>query len=283
MSDSVKILLLGGGYSLGYLAKELKESFVITSRDKTKFSSSYKYVENLDIFNIKDIEYIVEKYPNIEVIIDSIPTQGVERLKNKINENKFESYLKNLKLFSKLNIKQYVYLSTTGVYGVTDGSIVTEQTQTNPISASGLARLNVENFLREIYKSKLNILRLSAIYGKDRGVINSLKSGRYPLVGNGERFTNRIHVQDIVLAILKIMDNPKFDIVNLKDGDNLTQKELVKYFVDKFEYPNPKGISLEGVKISGMLSLLSNQQIDNKRLLELVGSLRFKSIKDINW
>jgi nucleoside-diphosphate-sugar epimerase len=93
-----------------------------------------------------------------------------------------------------------VVLSTTGVYPRGDGGWVDEDTPAAPEGERGRARLAAE----QIYLSARDsiVLRISAIYGPGRGVHERLRAGSYRVPGDGQNWISRIHVDDLVSAII---------------------------------------------------------------------------------
>ena len=119
--------------------------------------------------------------------------------------------------------RRYVYTSSTSVYGQNDGSLVVE---TIPITADGNGQILVatENLLlaaasggasvpasasdegspgRSPHPFPSVILRLAGIYGPGRGHwLKQFLRGEARLEGNGSRFLNMIHRDDVVGAII---------------------------------------------------------------------------------
>ncbi len=115
-------------------------------------------------------------------------------------------------------LEQAVYLSSTGVYGDAGGAWVDETTPCRPQSARGIERLRAE---RAWLDSGLpaEVFRLAGIYGPGRNILARLRAGDYRAVRwQPPRFSNRIHVDDIVAALLAASARPRPGrIVNLAD------------------------------------------------------------------
>ncbi len=95
----------------------------------------------------------------------------------------------------------FVFISSTGVYGQTDGDWVTEDSPTEPLEASGKVVLEAERTLRELRPDAI-ILRFAGIYGPDRILRRQALFNGEPLVGDAEKWLNLIHVDDGVAAVL---------------------------------------------------------------------------------
>lgn len=95
----------------------------------------------------------------------------------------------------------FVFVSSTGVYGQTDGEWVNEDSPTEPLEASGKIVLEAERTLRELRPDAI-VLRFAGIYGPDRILRRQALLNGEPLVGDAEKWLNLIHVDDGVAAVL---------------------------------------------------------------------------------
>ena len=76
---------------------------------------------------------------------------------------------------SKIN--WITYLSATSVYGDHKGEWVNEDSETNPTSINGIARLKAENdwvSLEKNNKLPIQIFRLSGIYSDEKNILSQL-------------------------------------------------------------------------------------------------------------
>lgn len=96
---------------------------------------------------------------------------------------------------------RFVYVSSTSVYGQTDGSSVSEDSATEPAEESGRVILEAEQLLRA-KKPDAIILRFAGIYGPDRLLRKQPLLIGEPLVGDAEKWLNLIHVADGASAVL---------------------------------------------------------------------------------
>jgi nucleoside-diphosphate-sugar epimerase len=87
-----------------------------------------------------------------------------------------------------------VYLSTTGVYGAQRD--VDEHTLPAPESPREWQRIHEEMAASRGNWSWL-VLRPAAIYGPGRGVHTAMSAGTHRLIGSGENYVSRIHVDDL--------------------------------------------------------------------------------------
>lgn len=106
------------------------------------------------------------------------------------------------------DLRRFVYLSSTGVYGDKRGGWVDECTECTPTSPQGIARLAVEDSLREAARSgglPALIARLPGIYGPGRSLLHRLESGRFRFVGPDGPFSSRVHVDDLASGVIAMI------------------------------------------------------------------------------
>lgn len=98
--------------------------------------------------------------------------------------------------------ERFVYVSSTSVYGQTDGSIVDEYSPTAPTEESGQIVLEAEQLLRATRPDAI-ILRFAGIYGPNRLLRRQAQLQSSDLIaGDPARWLNLIHVDDGAAAIL---------------------------------------------------------------------------------
>ncbi len=96
---------------------------------------------------------------------------------------------------------RFIYVSSTSVYGQTDGSWVDEESPTEPIEESGKVVLEAEQLLRSRRPDAI-VLRFVAIYGPGRVLRKAALLKGEPLVGDSSRWLNLIHAEDGAEAVL---------------------------------------------------------------------------------
>ena len=102
------------------------------------------------------------------------------------------------------------YLSTTGVYGDRGGRWVDETTPPTPQSARAVRRLATEaEWSRLAERRAVDLFRLGGIYGPGRSAFDELRAGRARRIVKPGHAFGRIHRDDIVLAVLAAMRQPR--------------------------------------------------------------------------
>jgi nucleoside-diphosphate-sugar epimerase len=124
-------------------------------------------------------------------------------------------------------IQRVFFTSSTAVYAQTGGEWVDERSETRPSHFSGQRTLGAERRLAAA-KTPGTVLRCAGIYGPGRTrLIESVRQGKASM---SERFTNRIHRDDIAGAIVHLMEVPEPPpILLLSDDEPAPQREVTTY------------------------------------------------------
>ena len=100
---------------------------------------------------------------------------------------------------------RFVHVSSTSVYGQTDGEEVDEQSATEPEEESGKIVLEAERVLRRAAPEAI-ILRFAGIYGPGRLLRRQAIEAGEPIVGNADKWLNLIQVEDGAEAVLAAVE-----------------------------------------------------------------------------
>jgi nucleoside-diphosphate-sugar epimerase len=101
----------------------------------------------------------------------------------------------------------FVYASSTAVYGDRGDETVSESTVPDPASAKGDARLAAERKMLELgwrLDSRPRVARIAGIYGSGRTLGPAIREGRYHLIAGRDTWSSRVHVDDLVTALIAI-------------------------------------------------------------------------------
>ncbi|MBA4065263.1 MAG: NAD(P)-dependent oxidoreductase [Isosphaera sp.] len=96
---------------------------------------------------------------------------------------------------------RFVYVSSTSVYGQTDGGWVDEESATEPVEESGRVVLEAERLLREKRPDAI-ILRFAGHYGPGRLIRRQPLLSGEPHVGDADKWLNLVHIDDGADAVL---------------------------------------------------------------------------------
>lgn len=158
---------------------------------------------------------------------------------------------------------RFVYISTTGVYAPGGGAWVDEAWPLEPTTASGKRRLAAERAL----PATACVLRVPGIYGPGRGVEDRLRAGTYRVIGDGA--VSRIHVDDLVTAIVAAGRSTIAGPINVADDDPLPSGELADLIADRIGLPHPPRVTSTDPEVVGMLT--ANRRIANARMKRELG------------
>ena len=96
---------------------------------------------------------------------------------------------------------RFVYISSTSVYGQTDGGWVDETSPTEPTEEAGPFVLEAEHLLRQRRPDAI-ILRFAGLYGPHRLLRKQAVSMGEPLAGDADKWLNLVHVEDGADAVV---------------------------------------------------------------------------------
>ena len=213
LSKKNKFLILGCGFSGSFFAKTIRQlgyTALTSSRSEKKDPNSFVFDSENGIVPDEKI------FRGITHVLSCIPP----------DKNGEDPVLKSLKSkLQSLSPEWVGYLSTTGVYGNTEGDWVTEIDQTNPCQKRSHNRLNCE---KKWVESGLpvQIFRLPGIYGPGRSTIETIRNQKIRVIFKKDQVFSRIHVADITNAIIYLLQNKNYlkfhQIINIADDEPLS-------------------------------------------------------------
>ncbi|MEZ5247501.1 MAG: NAD-dependent epimerase/dehydratase family protein [Acidimicrobiales bacterium] len=139
-----------------------------------------------------------------------------------------------------------VLTSTTGVYGVDDGSWVDETSPTEPSRASAAVVVEGERRLTGQATTTV-IVRPAGIYGPGRGsLLERVRAGEEPVSSDGTpRWTNRVHRDDVVGALLVAATHPTPSHVLIAvDDEPAPRDDVIRHLVARLDAPRPSTIDV---------------------------------------
>ena len=275
LGNKKKFLILGCGFSGSFFAKTIRKfgyTALTSSRSKNKDPNSFVFNSEKGLIPNKEI------FDGVTHILSCIPP----------DKNGNDPVLSSLKDMLKSLSPEWVgYLSTTGVYGNTEGDWVSEIDQPNPLQKRSQKRLHCE---KEWIDSGLptQIFRLPGIYGPGRSTFEAIKNKKIRVIYKKDQVFSRIHVADITNAIIYLLQNKhslKFhQIINIADDEPCSQIDVIRYCYDLLSLKMPKPIFFEEVKneLSPIAQSfwMENRRVSNKLLCKTLGyKLIYKDYK----
>ena len=141
-------------------------------------------------------------------------------------------------------------LFRSSVYAQTDGSEVTEESPTTPTAETGRLLVETEQLLLAAAR-ELNfpavVLRVAGIYGPERGhLFHQFLRGEARLNGDGSRWLNMIHRDDVVSAVIATLEQGQAGrVYNVADDEPVTQRHFFQWLANELNRPLPPPASAE--------------------------------------
>lgn len=175
--------------------------------------------------------------------------------------------------------ERLLYASTTGVYGNQEGAVVDETAPLRAATGRALRRLDAESVVAEAaerWGTDWVILRLPGIYGPGRLREEQIRAGLEVPCPEVCPPGNRIHRDDIVAAILRLLaGEAPTGTFNLADAEHMSSTDFARAVAKRIGVELPPCIEdLEAYYAAypGMASFLREQRrIDSTRIRQALG------------
>ncbi len=131
------------------------------------------------------------------------------------------------------------YLSSTGVYGDTDGAWVDESA---PVG-TGRRSARSDADLAWQTMPDAHVFRLPGIYGPGRSAIDRVRSGQAQRVDAPGHLFSRIHVDDIVGAVIAAIERPRPGVYNIADDRPASGSVVTEAACDLLAAPYPPRVA----------------------------------------
>ncbi len=144
------------------------------------------------------------------------------------------------------SVTRFVYASSTGVYGQTDGEWVDETSPACPQHESGRVCLAAEERVlnwadTNDHSASAIILRFAGLYGPGRMVRRSILERGEPIPGDPDKFLNLIHIDDAVEAATAALAINQADSIYLVADDRpVTRQEYYSRMATLLRAPGPR-------------------------------------------
>ncbi len=165
-------------------------------------------------------------------------------------------------------VRRIIYISSTGVYGQIDDSVVDEDSPTEPTRPGGRICLEAESVLRaHPLGDRAIILRLGGIYGPGRVPrLDAIRAGE-PLALPTDGFLNLIHVADaaqVVLLAERHAKPPRTYLVS--DGHPIKRASYYRELARRLNAPPPTFVAPPSDSPAAARAE-SSKRLDIRRLL----------------
>ena len=321
-----KIIIIGGAGFIGHnLAIKLKENnfdvsivdglevnnltSVIGNYDNLPYPLlSKKIIDNrLDLLSEKKISLYVQdarNYHSLSHIISKTKPEIVIHLaavshavrSNKNPYNTFDHSLRTLENAldaSKNNVKHFIFLSSSMVYGNFKSQEVTEESACEPIGIYGALKYAAEKIIiayNQVFNLPYTILRPSALYGErcisrrvgQIFIENALFDKELTVNGDGKEKLDFTYIEDLTDGILNIINNKNSinQIFNLTYGEGREINDMIDILKNSFSKIKVKKVDRDNLmpyrgtlsmnKAKSLLNFKSNWKLEKgyKRYIE---------------
>lgn len=265
----MKLLILGCGYTGSYLARlALRHNIavVITTR-------SGQALDGLEIPCFAFCGGPSEQSPTplnpaalsgVTHVLSSIPPdeQGVDPVMTAL-----------LPTLEQAGLVWFGYLSTTGVYGDTQGTWVDEGTPVNPQNLRSQHRVAAEQAFLQA-QLPAHIFRLPGIYGLGRSIFERLQTGKTRRIERPGHVFCRIHVEDIVQTLWTSMQQPNpGSIYNVSDDEPTEPSHLILEAAHLLGVEPPEAIPFEDAEMTPMSASFwrESRRVKNEKIKTELG------------
>ena len=172
--------------------------------------------------------------------------------------------------------RRIVYVASTGVYPPGDGSWIDEASPVGPTTSRGRDRLAAETAVLDGARAcdiEAVSLRVAGIYGPGRGVPTRLHAGTYRIIGAGDTYVSRIHVDDLAAVILAAGMRQALPrtIYNVADDEPETSRVYADAVADILGVTRPPSVPVSAVDPWVAAMLGANRRISNAHMKQDLG------------
>ena len=220
------------------------------------------------------------------VTIDNVDLTGCTHIITTVPTNDFDDFIYDgfagvIKSLSTL--EWFGYISTTGVYGNTDGQWVDENSPLNPTGFRAEQRVAVEKlWLDNIPQT--HVFRLPGIYGSGRSALDAVRqTGARAIRKQGQIFS-RIHIYDIAQAVIASMNNINAgSVYNVVDNEPCANLDVMEYACQLLKMEMVPIIDFENAEMSEMARsfYMDSRRVSNKKMKnELKVNLKYPTYRE---
>ncbi|MET0534420.1 MAG: SDR family oxidoreductase [Steroidobacter sp.] len=277
------ILIAGCGYVGQRLASRLRDRFEVTALVRTT-----EKVTVLERQGIKTLSIDLDRPRVGSSIPERLDQEAIVYLTPPPGAGESDLRLDRFLHLTIVPPKAFVYMSTTGVYGDTDGGFVDESTPVQPRTERARRRVSAEEMTRvwcNERRVRRVVLRVPGIYGPGRLPLDRLQQREPVICPEDAGITNRIHVEDLVTACEQaVLNKEARGVYNVTDGNSISSTAFIDTVAKLTGLPQPPRVSMEEAQLTfspERLSFLNeSRRVGNERMLRHLGvALKYPDIE----
>jgi nucleoside-diphosphate-sugar epimerase len=164
-----------------------------------------------------------------------------------------------------------LFTSSTSVYAQSDGSWVTQESETKPVRETSRILLETEKLVLD---QRGIVARLAGIYGPGRSaLLSKFLAGTAVIDPENDRFVNQVHRDDIATALFFLLGREAegAQICNVVDDQPILQSECYRWLAQRLNRPLPPIGKSKGLRKRGD----SNKRVSNAKLRRLGWTARY--------
>jgi nucleoside-diphosphate-sugar epimerase len=161
------------------------------------------------------------------------------------------------------------YLSSTGVYGDTGGAWVDESATVG--EGRRTARAEADLAWQRL-RNDVRVFRLPGIYGPGRSALDRVREGKAHRIDLPDQVFSRIHVDDIVSAVIASFVGPP-GAFNIADDEPTSQNAVIEHACDLLglDWPPLQSIDEAGLSAMARGFYAENRRVSNRKAKRLHG------------
>ena len=233
-------LIFGCGYLGERVARrwlDLQSTVHVVTRSSARASELQKAGFEAHVADVTQGKSL-EDLPEVETIFYAVAPGRPAR---STPQELFVGGLNNVLRRMRGKAQRIIFISTTGVYGGTQGAWVDETTKPDPQRPAAIAAREAETVLDE----RATVLRLAGLYGPGRIPDLELLRVGDPIPAPNEGWLNLIHVEDaaeivVAAASRKPSDEDGPDLFCVSDGHPVQRGEYYREVALRIGAPEPR-------------------------------------------
>lgn len=148
---------------------------------------------------------------------------------------------------ARLNVKRFVFFSSSMVYGTFADGTVSEDTACNPLGIYGALKFAGEKMViayNQVFGLPFTIIRPSALYGErcvsrrvgQALIENAMRGNTLTINGDGSDRLDFTYIQDLIDGVVKALASPNAEneVFNLTYGDARSLNQMVEIIREHF-------------------------------------------------